>query len=90
MDDLRTVCHLLYSVNTSALYSAPSRQGPTEEREMPVTKIRMMNGQVAFRYVCEEHGYVVVRKTLTALGAAERLHRAVSHSGGTPIVAEEA
>lgn len=57
---------------------------------MAVTKIRMMNGKVAFRYVCEEHGYVVVRKTLTAIDAAERLHRNVSHSGKTPIIAEEA
>lgn len=56
---------------------------------MHTTKIRMMNGKVAFRYVCEEHGYVVVRKTLPAIEQVERLHRAVSHSGGTPIVAEE-
>lgn len=57
---------------------------------MPVTKIRMMNGKLAFRYVCEEHGYVVVRKTLTAIESAERLHRGVSHNGRAPIAAEEA
>ena len=51
--------------------------------------IRMMNGKLVFRYVCDEHGYVVVRKTLAAIDAAERLHRAVSHSGGTPIIAED-
>jgi len=54
---------------------------------MAVSKIRMMNGKLAFRYVCNEHGYVVVRKSLAAIDAAERLHRNVSHSGNTPIVA---
>ena len=73
----------------SALYSTPSRKGSTEEREMAVTKIRMMSGKLAFRYVCDQHGYVVVRKTRPAIDQAERLHRTVSHSGATPIEAVE-